>query len=136
MLNIALSVIIPLVAAALLVFLVRRKLMINREEQIAKNEYETATSLWTFAKTLKGHMDRRAGQDTTVLDFTQISMPKGAGYRISVELSACGFNLRALPNRYSRTGRVSFYADNTLTVRALDRGGAPACVEDPEYMAE
>jgi hypothetical protein len=136
MTEILLFILLPSVAALSLWLFVRHKLRLNRERQISRNEYDTAVSLWTFAKALRTEMDQMAGGDVTILDFTKIQIPNGAGYTISLELSAQGFTLHALPKKYSKTGMVSFYTDRTLTVRALDHAGAPGSVEDPEYMSD
>lgn len=42
------------------------------------------------------------------------------------------FYVSAHPNRYRKTGRKSFYIDESGTLRGADKGGAAATIADPE----
>lgn len=124
-----------LVAAVLSLYLYKRILHM-REQRILDNEYNTAVTIWDFARFVKGKTDEMVRRRTEVLDFTNITVPHGIGYRISLELCGPRFHIVGIPERYSRTGRLSFFTDNTLMVRAADRNGEPACGNDPEYTGE
>lgn len=104
------------------------------ERRMSENEYNTAVTLWEFAKQIKSEIDQvmRAGND--VLNFSNITIPSSAGYRLTLELMGTYFRVHAVPMRYARTGRLSFVADTTLTVRAADHQGQSAAIEDEEYQ--
>jgi len=104
------------------------------ERRMGENEYNTAVTLWEFAKQIKSEIDQvlRAGKG--VLSFTNITIPSSLGYRVSLELMGTYFRVHAVPARYAKTGRLSFVADTTLTVRAADHQGQSASIEDEEYQ--
>jgi hypothetical protein len=58
------------------------------------------------------------------------------GYRFAVQLSANeqGFTVTAVPVTYGKTGKLSFYADQTNLIRAEDKGGQPATVASTPYL--
>ena len=130
-----LSILLALSCAAL-GFLIYKRIKAHREHRMDENEYQTAVTLWNFARLVKDELDQLNKGRVEVLDFNKISLPHGSGYRISLELSGFGFSLFAVPERYNRTGRLSLYVNNSLTVRALDRGGQAAESEDPEYTGD
>jgi hypothetical protein len=103
---------------------------------MSDNAYNTALTLWNFARVIKDQLDEVGRGRAEVIDFTNISVPAGTGYNVCLELAGYGFRLHAVPERYDRTGRISLYVDNALTVRAWDRGGENATAEDPEYTGE
>lgn len=52
-------------------------------------------------------------------------------YRFEVEVVGDKFEVSATPKSYGKTGRRSFYVDQTGTFRAADRKGQPATSDDP-----
>jgi hypothetical protein len=107
-----------------------------REERIRENEYNTAVTLWEFARTVKSNLDDVTRKGTGVLDFSRILVPHSQGYRVSLELSGYNFKVHGVPSRHRRSGRLSFYIDNSMTLRARDRNGGQATAEDAEYTGE
>src|SRR5215469_8721505 len=114
----------------------RRELDRRRSKRMSDNAYNTALTLWNFARVIKDQLDEVGRGGAEVIDFTKISVPAGTGYNVCLELAGYGFRIHAVPERYDRTGRISLYVDNALTVRAWDRGGENASAEDPEYTGE
>jgi len=104
------------------------------ERRMSDNEYNTAVTLWEFAKQIKGEIDRAMRGGQGILSFTNITVPSSAGYKVSLELMGTYFRVHAVPARYARSGRLSFVADTTLTVRAADHQGQSASIEDEEYQ--
>jgi len=104
------------------------------EQRMDENEYNTAVILWEFAKRIKGEIDQAMHAGKGVLDFTNITIPSSAGYEVTLELIGTYFRVHAVPARYARTGRLSFVADTTLTVRSADHQGDSASIEDEEYQ--
>jgi hypothetical protein len=113
-----------------------KQLQIRRARRMKENEYETAVKLWAYARLVREQIDGAMRQGRGVLDFTAITVPQGQGYRVSLELIGTCFRVFAVPYKYNRTGRLSFVTDTTLSVRAADRGGNPAAVDDPEYEGD
>lgn len=104
------------------------------EQRMGDNEYNTAVTLWEFAKQIKGEIDRAMRSGAGILNFANITVPSSTGYKVSLELMGAYFRVNAVPLRYARTGRLSFVADTTLTVRAADHQGDAAAIEDDEYQ--
>jgi len=113
-----------------------KQFKIRQQHQMNQNEYNAAVTLWEFACIVKEQIDGAIRQGTGVLDFTNITVPHTQGYEISLELIGAYFRIYAVPARYSRTGKLSFLTDNTLSVRASDRAGLPATSEDGEYKGD
>jgi len=114
---------------------IRKRLELLRQERIDENEYNTAVTVWEFARTIKRSMEDMSTADTAVIDFRKIAVPHGTGFTLSLELHYGGFQVHAKPTRYNRTGRLSFYTDGSLIVRAADHAGSPASQDDPEYTS-
>jgi hypothetical protein len=58
-----------------------------------------------------------------------------ASYRFDVKVGADGrsFSISAVPAAYGRTGKLSFYADQSNLVRAEDKAGQPTGATAPAY---
>lgn len=65
----------------------------------------------------------------------QLANGSESGYRFTLHLEADGrsFTVQAIPAQYGRTGRRSFYLDQTGVIRAEDRKGQPADANSPRY---
>ncbi|MFY9609657.1 MAG: hypothetical protein WAU45_13705 [Blastocatellia bacterium] len=113
-----------------------KQLQIRRVRSMRQNEYDTAVKLWEYARLVREQIDGAIRQGKGVLDFTAITVPHGKGYRVSLELIGTYFRVYAVPDKYNRTGRLSFVTDTTLSVRAADRAGNPAGSDDPEYEGD
>lgn len=113
-----------------------KQFKISQQRRISENEYNAAVTLWEFARLVKDQIDTAVHQRTGLLDFKKIAVPHSQGYKISLELIGTYFRVYAVPAKYSRTGRLSFLTDNTLSVRASDRSGQQATSEDGEYQGD
>jgi len=129
-------IILAAIFAAVLGVHAYKQFKIRQEHQIEENEYNVAVTLWEFARFVNDQVDRSIKLGSGVLDFTRIIVPHSRGYEISLELIGVYFRIYAIPQRYNRTGRLSFLTDNTLSVRASDRTGQPATSEDAEYKGD
>jgi hypothetical protein len=56
---------------------------------------------------------------------------EGVQYRVEVNASGDRFEATATPKEYGKTGRRSFFVDQTGVVRAADHKGRPATAQDP-----
>ncbi len=54
-----------------------------------------------------------------------------SGYRFEVTVSGDKFEVSAAPVEYGKTGKKSYFIDNTFVVRGADRSGASATASDP-----
>ena len=113
-----------------------KQFKIRQQRRMSENEYNTAVTLWEYACLVKEHIDTSVRQRAGVLDFKKITVPHSQGYKIWLELIGNYFRVYAVPAKYSRTGRLSFLTDNTLSVRASDRSGQQASSEDGEYKGD
>jgi hypothetical protein len=109
---------------------------IRLRQRMNQNEYDVAVTIWDYARLVKRQIDEAVREGTGVLDFTKMSVPHSKGYFVSLELMGSNFRVYATPDRYAKTGKLSFFADNTLAVRAADRAGEQATSDDPEYTGD
>ena len=107
-----------------------------QHQRMVDNEYNAAVTLWNYGRLLKSQIEETLRHRTGVIDFYKIAVPHSPGYRMLLELTGYRFRVYAVPEKYHRTGRLSFYTDNEVTVRASDREGEPASEQDPEYEGE
>lgn len=119
--------------AVALVFYLYRRALESKEHRISKNESTTATTITNFARFVKNQTDDMLRRRTSAIDFSNITVPHGVGYKIFLELSGSNFRIYGIPDAYSKTGRLSFYSDNSLMTRANDHQGEPASETDPAY---
>lgn len=113
-----------------------KQFKIRRRQRVSENEYAAAVTIWEYARLVKGEIDDAIRQGTGVIDFTKIAVPHSHGYKVSLELTGPCFRVYANPERYAKTGKLSFVADDTLTVRAANRTGERAAADDPEYEGD
>lgn len=112
---------------------VHKRVREMREKRMSENEYDVAVTVWTYARLVREEIEDAIRLRTGVLDFTKITVPHSGGYKISIELAGTSFKVNAIPDRHNRTGRLSFFTDNSLTIRAGDHIGEFASDQDPEY---
>ncbi len=130
------SVILITLTAVFIVAIALHLYKRNKEAQAVKmadNEYNIAITLWNYARLIKGQIEEAVLRGSGVIDFSKIAVPHSQGYKVSLELIGNTFRVYAVPVKYSKTGRLSFYTDQTLTVRASDHAGERATVQDLEY---
>lgn len=130
------AIVLIIIAAVFLVALglhSYKRIMESREARMTDNEYNTAVTLWNYARLVKSQIDEAIHQGTGVIDYYKITVPHSPGYKLSLELAGNSFRIYAAPDSYNKTGRLSFYTDSTVIVRAFDRNGGHATVDDPEY---
>lgn len=108
----------------------------TREKRLLEREYDTAIALWYFARDVKREFTEMTRQRIDVLDFRKITVPHSQGYRVLIELTGFNFCIHALPEQHGRGGRLSFFIDNSLTLRAADHNGERANEQDEEYTGD
>jgi len=56
------------------------------------------------------------------------------GYKLELISSGSGFQITAIPLEYGKTGKLSFFIDETSTMRAGDHAGGAATIADKPYL--
>jgi len=59
-------------------------------------------------------------------DYLKNAVAPNANYKIEVTVTGNHFEVSAVPAEYGKTGRISYYTDETQVVRGGDLSGAPA----------
>jgi len=129
-------ILLALIAIAALGFHLHKRMGQIRERRIKDNEHETAVVIWTFARDLKTQLDGVIREGSGVISFNNIRVPHGPGYHLTLELAGFDFRIHGLPERLAKSGRLSFFIDKSLTLRASERNGEPASTDDPEYSED
>ena len=100
------------------------------------NERRTVSALYSiFSAELAFHKDKGAGSFTSLeelLDQKLINkeLLENFGYRIEVIASGAKFQATATPLEYGKTGKRSFFIDESGVMRGGDHGGSLATISD------
>ncbi|HVF89322.1 MAG TPA: hypothetical protein VNH22_04585 [Blastocatellia bacterium] len=124
---------LSVVFLAALGFHAYKRVLQMRAKRMADNEYNTAVTLWKYSTLLRTELDLALRQNQGVLDYGRITVPHSSGYKVSLELEGYSFRVKGIPEQYNRSGRLSFYVDNSLIVRGGDHEGDWATLMDEEY---
>jgi hypothetical protein len=103
---------------------------------LLNNERNTISALYSvFSAELAFHRDKGAGSFTSLeelLDQRLINkdLLENFGYKIDVIASGAKFQATATPLEYGKTGKRSFFIDESGVIRGGDHGGSLATVSD------
>jgi prepilin-type N-terminal cleavage/methylation domain-containing protein len=137
---IVIAIIVVLISAAAPKF---SQYLMNARETAALGAIRTIHTAQTqyssqfgrFAKSLAELGPPATGGQTTPAsaDLIQSDLATGlkGGFKFVVEETATGYRISATPEFYNRTGRRSFYSDQTMTMRE-NWGPDPATLSSPE----
>ena len=103
--------------------------------ETARNERSAMSVLWRIASAERQYKEKtRTGYGAVEqLIETEILTKEAfetAGYKIDLRVTADGFEVTAVPTEYGKTGKLSFFLDQSGVIRGADRGGAAATVSD------
>jgi hypothetical protein len=73
-------------------------------------------------------------EQLTAQALVQKEMLESYGYKIELTVSGDKFEATAVPVEYGRTGRLSYFVDETSTIRAGDHAGGPATAADKQVQ--
>lgn len=90
----------------------------------AEETYKQGTGRGSYG-TLEQLMAEKLVQKDTV---------EKSGYRFEVTVSGDKFEVTAAPVEYGKTGKMSYFIDNTYVIRGADRSGASATSSDPRIQ--
>jgi hypothetical protein len=100
---------------------------IPRNEMMARS---FISSLKEYEKNYKAQHGRYGSLDE-LEDLQQLKdMLKQMGYKLEITASGGSYEVTATPLEYNKSGRLSFYTDQTGIVRAGDHQGSPASSSD------
>ena len=126
-------IVLSIISIAAVAFVGFQQFTQRREKQILGNEYNAATTIGKYARALKNQLEESKKQGATRIEFQKLAVPPSPGYKVSLEMSGYTFKVHCIPRVHKKTGRLSFYIDNSLTVKASDRGGQFATDKDNEF---
>jgi hypothetical protein len=107
---------------------------VERNEAIAQSALRTIHSAEATYQATKGEghygtLDQLLEQNLVYKDFLQQH-----GYKIELTASGSKFEATAVPQEYGKTGRLSFFMDETGVLRSGDHGGGAATVADKQVQ--
>jgi hypothetical protein len=103
---------------------------LERNEAIARSAMRTIASAETTYQATSG-----AGQFGTLDDLTKAGLVskdllQNFGYHFELTASGSRFEITAVPVEYGKTGKLSFFLDESSVLRAGDHGGGAATIAD------
>ena len=103
---------------------------VTTNESIARNLLRTIVSAEATFKETKG--DGRYGTLDELVSEGLLSkdLIERYGYRLEVSAISNKFEATAVPLEYGKTGRMSFFVDDSGVLRGGDHGGGPATLSD------
>jgi hypothetical protein len=108
-----------------------------RDAPVLTNESTATYALYELQNAEAAYKDeKKKGRYGTLEELTaEKLLDKGFGesasYRFELNASSDKFDITATPKEYGKTGRRSFFLDETGTMRAADHKGKPATASDP-----
>ena len=108
----------------------------SEQSPLLTNEQVTRTALMMIANSEKNYLKTQGKGQYGSLDqltsqhLVSKEMIRDYGYRFDLIVSGNKFTVTAVPTEYNKTGRLSYFVDESGVVRAGDHGGAPATVTD------
>ena len=104
--------------------------------ETVRNERQAMTTLWTIASSEEGYKVTTGSGYGSLEQLIEAKLfPKerleNSGYKFEVTVTGDGFQITAVPVEYGKTGKLSYFMDQTHITRGADHGGAAASASDP-----
>lgn len=99
-------------------------------ESIAKSILRTIAAAQTTFRETKGKGNYASLDELAQEGLISKDLFEKYGYRIEVNVLSNKFEATAVPLEYGKTGRKSYFVDETQILRAGDHGGGPATIAD------
>ena len=104
--------------------------------ETVKNERQAMSMMWTIASTEQMYKMTKGSSYGSLEQLIEAKyLPKerldNSGYKFELTLAGEGFQISAVPVEYGKTGKLSYFMDQTHTLRGADHGGAAANASDP-----
>jgi len=99
------------------------------------NEREAMSTLWRVSYTETMYKQKNSTyaslEDLVAADMINKELFENSNYKFEFAITADGYTISAVPAEYGKTGKLSFFIDQTGVARGADRAGAPANASDP-----
>jgi hypothetical protein len=99
------------------------------------NERVVMNALWKISYTEHMYKEKNSGygslEELIAADMISKELLEDPNYKFEFAMTADGYTVSAVPTEYGKTGKLSFFLDQTGVVHAADHGGAPASASDP-----
>ena len=101
-----------------------------------KKEREAMGLIWMIANAERRYKDKNNSgygslDELLAGNFLTKEVVKSQDYKFEVTVTPEGYAVSAVPVEYGKTGKLSFFMDQTGTIRGADHAGAPASASDP-----
>lgn len=99
-------------------------------------EREAIGTLWTIANAERQYKEKnKSGYASLEELMTAELLPKemlnSKSYKFEIEITADGYAITAVPVEYGKSGKMSYFMDQTGVIRGADHGGNSASASDP-----
>ena len=100
-----------------------------------QNERMAMSLMWNIAGAERSYKTKNGSSYTSLEQLIEADMVsketiENSGYKFEVTLTAEGFEITAVPVEHGKTGKLSFFMDQTGVMRGADHGGATASASD------
>lgn len=100
-----------------------------------KNERMAMTTLWAISNGERQHKEKNNSSYGSLEELIAGNLVskdnlEANGYKFDVSLTAAGFEATAVPTEYGKSGKLSFFIDQTGIIRGGDHNGAAASASD------
>jgi len=99
-------------------------------EAIAKSALRMVASAEMTYQSIKGDGNFATLDQLVDQGLVQKDLLEKYGYQIELTVLGTKFEATAVPTEYGKTGKMSFFVDESAVVRGGDRGGSPATIMD------
>ena len=104
---------------------------------IVGKEREATSTLWAISYAERRYKEKNATygslEELTAAQLLGKEALNSQNYKFDVTITADGYSITAVPIEYGKSGKLSFFIDQTGTTRAADHGGNPASASDPPF---
>jgi hypothetical protein len=99
-------------------------------EAVAKSVLRTVASAEATYRATKGQGSFGSLDELISEGLVNKELMQNYGYKIEVTLSSNKFEVSAVPVEYGKTGKSSYFLDESSVLRSADHGGGPATISD------
>jgi hypothetical protein len=101
-----------------------------RNESSARNALRTIASAEATYQATEGAGRYGSMDELIKTGLVSKELIQNYGYKIELTVSGARFEVVAVPSEYGKTGKLSFFMDESSVLRAGDHGGGPATIAD------
>jgi hypothetical protein len=103
---------------------------LEMNESMAQTALHSIVGAQETYKTTEGNGNYGTLDQLTTAQLISKEILQDRGYKIEMTVSGTRFEVRAVPTEYGKSGKRSFFIDETGVLRAGDLGGGPATISD------